>query len=409
MIAHLNTRQRRLRRAALVPAATFGLLISGCGSLAAHVSDRASGAARKPAATGTAVLGTGHIGSRAQVPWSKVGLGWELIQYSRTTAVPPVKPGTTTLDLVDPHGRLYQLFSWPAKAVAPNLIAWSGDRSRALLGISSGKVEQLTLATGTTSTFMLPGNASVLGYTKPEGTSVLAGRNLASYGGTGSFGSIGRYTQQGKLELRLTAGRNLGGVVVESEDGTDLVVGTGTGMELVSNSGQVIRSLPVRGSGGCNPVRYWSAATILASCGASQGRHQLWLVPVSGARPAALTPVRNGHGPDLGDVGAWQLGGGLYLQALGACGDQFIARQHADGSVSAIGVPGAPANDNRIITAAGGRLLVLALTGCESSNSLLWFNPGTRAEQWLVKAPHAVQGVVSVVPYFSTQNQNSLY
>lgn len=32
-------------------------------------------------------------------------------------------------------------------------------------------------------------------------------------------------------------------------------------------------------------------------------------------------------------------------------------------------------------------LLIQAQTGCIDSNSLLWFNPGTHAEQWLLRAP----------------------
>lgn len=34
---------------------------------------------------------------------------------------------------------------------------------------------------------------------------------------------------------------------------------------------------------------------------------QLWLVPIDGGTPTALTAPNDGHGPDYGDQNAWQL------------------------------------------------------------------------------------------------------
>jgi hypothetical protein len=56
------------------------------------------------------------------------------------------------------------------------------------------------------------------------------------------------------------------------------------------------------------------------------------------------------------------------------------------------------------VTALGPRLLVEAITGCGGSQSLLWFNPGTRAEQWLFKTPGNAIGVQAVVAYNSREN-----
>ena len=73
---------------------------------------------------------------------------------------------------------------------------------------------------------------------------------------------------------------------------------------------------------GCSPDRWWSPGVILAGCeNHAAGRNQLWLVPADGTRPSALTPVRGGHSADFGDIGAWSLPGGLYLQALGLRSD----------------------------------------------------------------------------------------
>lgn len=52
----------------------------------------------------------------------------------------------------------------------------------------------------------------------------------------------------------------------------------------------------------------------------------------------------------------------------------------------------------------GARLLIQAQTGCTGSNSLLWYNPGTHAEQWLLRAPVNAFGVTAVVPYYTREN-----
>ena len=132
---------------------------------------------------------------------------------------------------------------------------------------------------------------------------------------------------------------------------------------------------------------------------------RLWLVPASGARPAAITPQRSGDSPDLGDLDAWQLSSGLYLQGAGPCAVLQIFRQAANGSIRLVKVPGT-AGDNAVLTALGSRLLVQAPLSCEGSNSLLWFNPGTRAEQWLIRAPANVTGVAVAIPFYSKENGN---
>ena len=35
------------------------------------------------------------------------------------------------------------------------------------------------------------------------------------------------------------------------------------------------------------------------------------------------------------------------------------------------------------------------------SDSLLWFNPGTRGVQMLIKAPKTIRGVVAAVPFYT--------
>lgn len=139
---------------------------------------------------------------------------------------------------------------------------------------------------------------------------------------------------------------------------------------------------------------------ILATC-LAPGRvaPRLWLVPASGAQPTALTAQRDGEGPDLGDIDAWRLPSGLYLQAASGCGVIYIAKQASDGSAVTVNVPQTTGNDNQIVTADGGKLLVRAQTSCEPSSSLLWFTPTTNAVQMLMHPPSGIQGVIAAVAY----------
>jgi TolB protein len=352
--------------------------------------------------TGTAA--TAEPVTRAQpagVPWSHVGPGWVLAQY--TTAAPEGgKTGPATLYLVSPGGAKYQLAHWPDFRTAPELVAWSPDGKRALFQVFSGKggVEQLTLATGHATRFALPGEATPIGYTTPDGLNIVASRL------SGSTTTLARYDLSGRLTRSL--GSSADGAVLYEPSGAAFVTGTGSGLKLVSNGGSLIRKLRVPGTSAntCNPVRWWNATTILASCAPpSTAAPQLWLVPRDGGRPAALTPRRSNSSRDLGDLDAWSLSSGLYLQAAGPCGVLQIFKQARDGSIKLVTVPHTE-GDNVVLTASASRLLIQAPTDCVGSNSLLWYNLGTHAEQWLIRAPSNVIGVENAVPFYSRQNGN---
>ena len=188
--------------------------------------------------------------------------------------------------------------------------------------------------------------------------------------------------------------------------GTEFATGAAGGLKLVSNSGTPIRTLrvPRTTAMSCNPVRWWNSGTILASClPPGSAILQLWLVPVSGARPRALTPPRGASGRDLGDLDAWQLSSGLYLQGAGPCGVLQVFRQARTGSITLVTVPHTT-GDNHVLTAVGSRLLIQAPASCTGSESLLWFNPGTGAEQWLLRAPASALGAAIAIPFFSRQD-----
>jgi hypothetical protein len=345
------------------------------------------------------------------VPWSKVGPGWALALYSATQAGEGVKPkaGPTTLYLVNPQGGRYKVLTWSAKSPRARweLVAWSGDAKRALftpgpvfLGAARQHVYQLQLRTGHVTGFTLPRNVNAVGYTRPDGLNILAEKGALGVGG-GTI-TLQRYSLTGKLQKSLAGVKGLddlagiGGVppAPYNSAGTELAAGTANGLDLISNGGGVIRKLPVHGvSEGCSAVRWWSKSTVLATC---NGR--MWLVPVSGAKPSALTPVRK-NGFDLGDFNAWQLSSGLYVDGFGACGSLVIGRQPAHGKEQQVNVPGAASS--LVVNATSSKLMVERINGCMPGVSLVWFNPKTRAMKVAIPiAGKNQEGVTDVVPYF---------
>ena len=365
-------------------------------SAPAHVVAQRSGpagAAAQP--TGAAQAAAGSASSRSVVPWQSVGPGWVLDTYSAGTRT---RRAPTTLYLVSPGGAKYPLLSWPVSATpAPTLVAWAGSKTEALFALNSangqpGGYGELNLTTGKMTRVAFASAATTpVGYTRPSGAQILGvtqGESNATFA---------RYTQSGALVKKLvTVDQALGASY--SPDGTALAVPALGGLLLVSNAGGVLRKLPVPGAGAkttCEPVRWWNATTVLASCG------RLWLVPAGGARPSALTPVRDPAKPphDYGDLDAWRLPSGLYLQSAGACGTLELNRQAANGSITGVTVPGMT-NSPVVVTASGARLLVGQL-GCDGSGGqLAWFNPATGAEQWLFKTG----GGPSPVAYNSLEN-----
>jgi TolB protein len=377
-----------------VPAALAVFAAAGCGSATGHSVDSGGAAPAASDAAGATTRATQSGGAL-----TSVGAGWTLAEYSASTVVSggtARKAGATTLYLVSPQGSKKTLYRWASSQTNWQLLDWSGDKSRALFtGTTSNIVGQLVLATGKFSTIQLPTGTVALSYSRPDGAAILGVQQNSS--GV----KLLRFDLNGKLEQTLASGpANSTDKAIYSPDGTTLAVNGAKALELVKNSGGVARSLPVPGSPRCEPVRWWNSSTILASCLATgHNAARLWLVPASGAQPTALTSQRTGKGPDLGDINAYQLPTGLYLQATGACGVIFIAKQASDGSATTVTVPQTTGNDNQIVTAQGARLLVRAQTSCQSSTSLLWFTPSSNAVQMLIKTPAGVEGVEAAIPY----------
>lgn len=401
---------KRCRGAALAGICSAGMVAAAlAGGVASASAAPVPSQAPTRAPSQAPSQGQPSVRPRVAVPWSTVGSGWELVEYTNGVST---RGAAATVYLVSPGGARYSMYTWRASAnFAPTLLDWSGDKTRALLFVSGANgMAQLNLRTGTLTHFTLPRLVHVIGYTRPSGLNILG----TTVSATGKTATLARYSLTGKLVKVIATQQSsfIGGV--DSADGATLAVSASTGLRLVSNAGGVVRMLPVPGvdtHSGCAPIRWWNSGTVLASCypaSSEYGLERLWLVPVNGAKPTALTPERDPSKNDLGDIDAWRLNSGLYLQSFVACATVGLNKQAANGSITKANVPGTPNLNTRVVTARGNSLLIDARTSCGGSDSLLWFNPGTRAEKWLFRTPAKALGVVAVIPFYTRENAPAL-
>jgi hypothetical protein len=333
--------------------------------------------AAKPAAT-------------SAVPLSKVGPGWSIAEYTTGYKNHPAK---TTLYAVSPQGTKYAFYTWPAKfsgANAFSVVDWSGDKQRVLVSNFFNKFEQISVATGKViNTFKLPASVFPIGYTRPDGENILAQDN----------NSIVRYDLNGHLAKVLSKNAS---AAIDSPDGTAVYLNAKNGIKEISNLGTVIKTIntPVA-EFGCTPVRWWNSSTVLGQCTEKHGPidPRLWLFPVNGGKVTALTAQRGNSSHDLGDVNAYKLTSGTYLQALGPCSVEFIATQSSNGSVHQVSLPGVHYDSDVIVTGQGSSLLVKANSDCSPGTALLWFNPQTKKVTWVLHPTGKSNGVESAVPF----------
>jgi hypothetical protein len=380
---HMSARTQRigpaLRGAALLAAAAT--LAGGSTALASPARPAASAA--RPAA------------SAAKVPLNRVGLGWAIAEYSNAALKNGVaKKGTTTLYAVSPQGIKYPFYSWPRIAPGPSnyfVVDWSGDKARVLVTNSFGRYEQISLATGKVINSFKLVNVRTYSYTRPDGENLLTS-------GPQDLG-VRRYNLDGHLQKVLSS---TGFDALDSPDGTTVMVGASYGLRQLGNTGGVVRRLhaPIAVTG-CYPTRWWSATTVLAWCNAAHGSgaSRLWLFNVSTGKVTALTAQRGASGEDQGDINAWKLSSGVYLQALGPCAVEFVAQQWANGSAHEVKLPGVNYPSFQIVTGQGSSLLVNANNGCSAGAALVWFNPHSKKVTWVFRTPKNTLGVETAVPY----------
>jgi hypothetical protein len=427
-LSQLGSRRNLIIAGVAVAAVAVAFIAYGFGGGHKTPAPAASGGAgAKPAGKPKPhMLAAGRTGSRSAIPWSLVGRGWALAEFS--TAAPNSAGqasggGSYTTYLVDPEGGKYQIATSSGGA-EPDLMAWSGDAQRALLGTASGgaggagSYELLNVQNGQLAQLALPAGVVPVGFARPLGTAILALRQ-----GPAEF-HLQRYALNGQLETTLAwlprkLGESLGwngcasgtACAISSPEGLSDVWGVaGREMQVLSNAGGKARRLHVQDSGlppSCVPVSWWNDSTILADCAVgdlTDDTSRLWLVPEDGAAPTALTPPAAAGAGHI--EGAW-VAGQTYVASVtseqcpsapaGTGGLDIVPV--SQGTNAAITIPRSTGNFSTIVATQGKRLLVLAQTQCPGTSSLLWFNPSTGHSQMVITASSNEVGVIAAVPF----------
>jgi len=411
-------------------------VVAGCSSSTKPTatqtsSPQASAPSTTSAAPATPVAAAGVEGALKDVPWSKVGPGWTLAEWSPVTPRRPGEQGepdeptpetvSTTLYLVDPVGSRYVITTF-APGSEMRLVDWSGDGSHALFtGSYASPVSAISvdLHTGEQTTIPIDGYPR---YTRPNGTAL---RVSTSYNGS-QPGTLKRVDLKGNPQFTYPTGDlggagQFGGDYVESPDGTQLVLATANlGNEVVprsdnslvvmSNDGKVTKTLPApMPKAICGPVKWWTPGSILVHCTVERSSaNQLWEVPLDGGTPTPITALNsgqedNGFGGDIGDGDAWKLPSGTFLQSVGACGTVFLSKLTSDGHTTRVKIPGV--SDNVFVTgAANDRLLVRGQVGCSGSNSLVSYDPAANTSTVLLGPPINGGAVSEAMLYPSTDS-----
>lgn len=353
------------------------------------------------------------------IPWAQVGPGWLLATWSEVPgrrAGGELSPGeltaetaTTTLYLVDPAGGRYPITTFPPPGAgsSPTLADWSGDGTHALFYAyapapsATYTVTTVDLHSGTQASFSIDNGANSFDvaarYSRPQGKAVLLAK---------SNGAEARWLKRvdltGRPELTYPVGRDFQGSYLSTPDGTQLVLGMADGLALMGNDGTAGKTLPVTGEQDCAPTRWWnSTSTVVVARCRGRGGARLWLVPISGEPPTALTAPLNGQGPDYGDLNAWQLPSDMFVQVAGACGSEYLGKLSAvGGTTTRVDVPGVdPRSSIRVIGPDGGHLVVQGRASCGGGQALFDYDPAAKASTVLLGPPLNGGGVIAALPY----------
>lgn len=354
------------------------------------------------------------------VPWSDVGAGWMLAMWSPATPTksygslpedtPTAYNSTNTLYLVSPGGGRYPITTFPpGDDGSPLLVDWSGDGSRALFSDSAGEdhvVIEVDLHTGAQTSFKLKdGFAVTPRYTLPGGKAIL----LSKSNTTSRPRSLERVDLAGNHQLTYPVeqlGSKFDPDFLSTPDGTQLVLGNESGgLAVMGNDGTGLKTLPVPEQGYCTAARWWDtdSTIVLANCrDADFGKTQLWLVPIDGAAPTALTAQFDGNqGEALGAGSAWNLPGGTYVQAYGPCGYRFLAKlERLGGLPTKVQVPNVDDHESvDVIGVYHGHLELQASLSCGDGEALVDYDPVAGRSEVLLGPTVNGGGVIGALPY----------
>ncbi len=340
------------------------------------------------------MLGLGQTGSRAEIPWRDIGPGWALVTDTDAQAATDGSKAEVWVYLVDPDGGKYEIYRTKTTDQI-RLMAWSGDTRRAIVfssGASLQHYSQLDLASGRLAAIPLSAaKYSIVGYTRPAGTSLLVSRL------THARTELSRYTLTGHLERQLATIVGSYGGMSYSPNGQTIVAGTQKGIELVNNASGKVTRLP--SADGCAGV-WWNATTLLTA-GCSSNR--LDLVPVDGAHLRTLVVASPGTHAFLS--GAWHLRSATYVQESGpAAGAYQLFRLVRSGLKPVLADDGAYRPE--VIAASTTRLMVAQVAGGGFVTGLAVLDPATGMLRAILTPTLTETGVSSWVPYYVPVGQN---
>jgi hypothetical protein len=315
--------------------------------------------------------------------------------------------GRGTLYLVSPGGQRYRLGPAPANTILED---WSGNGTDALFfpenpDPTTAPITVLNLHTGHASSFTVSSNQIFpnIAFSRPDGTAILFQPGTTA---SGASLPLERFSLNGALELSYPtqfaqAGAYNGELFLENASGTELVLDTQNGLEVVSNSGQPIRALATHGPGSCSLLGWWSNESVLADCGGGQ----LLVYPLSGGRPDQLTSSRD----EAAFLGAWHIPSGTYAEAA-ACGSTWVEKLNSNGTATILTIPGAAdAGTVQPLGALGNQLPLLVGGGCDGHypySFVDWYEPSTNVAKTVIGGP-AGGGYVAGAVLFRAAGQPS--
>lgn len=335
------------------------------------------------------VLSAGQVGSRASVPWSKIGAGWLLATWSSSTSVASGSvTGTppSTIYLVDPEGGRYSLGPGPTTGV---LTDWSGNGADALFLVpttpaATGTINfgavVVDLRSGATSQFSVGASVGqdAIQFSKPDGTAiVVTGPQDRRYSLTGTLEESYPTSVPGATGSTTTGSTTTGGAFAETPTGTELAVPASGGIDVMTNGGKALRYIgPPPGLQSCTLDGLWEATSVLESCGS-----ELWTQPLSGGVANRLATAATG--PVL--IDGWMVGTRVVAEA-GACGTTWLETASPGGTLATISVPDVSSGGSvEPVGARGTQLGVVLRPGCDAGTAqqqdttLAWYDPATNA------------------------------
>jgi hypothetical protein len=348
----------RSRRRATLCLAVIGLGLTACSTQSAPTSPVTAPSASRPdasiarasstptssslahAVAQTATLAHGTEASRDAIPWDKVDEGWNLASWADVADLSHQRSMAPTLYLLNPIGGRYKIATLPTGST---LALWSPDRKRAVIRAhataAGAMLQEWDLTTGQLRMeFASREDSSLVGYTRPLGRALL----LSHLGDVGHPPRLERVGTDGRHQQDYpTSATQVGAFdqapALYTPDGLQLVLGAQRGLVVLGNDGEIAREIPLpQGYEACIPRRWWSDRVALVVCTMLKPiTHNLWLFPIGGGAPSALTRATDG----FGYVDAWRFSTGTMLERGSGCGPGELATLNRDGTGARLSVP----------------------------------------------------------------------